>query len=235
VEFFVFAVIAFAIVGVVAYVRNKREQARSALLVQWASANKWQFAPADNSWTVRWNGPPFNEGDHRECRNAITGTWKTQPFVSFDYSYETHSSNGNGGRTTTVHRYTVAALSLPTDLPRLQVTPESLFSRVGHAFGMADIDLESEDFNRAFRVTCTDPKFASDALPPRTMQLLLSRSHVSWRIEAADLVCWWSGEQTAVAVTEALSTMCDVIAGIPSFVWHDHGYDAGSTSVGGTP
>jgi len=231
---YVFIVIAVAVVGLIAYFNYKREQARRNALFQWATANKWQFTVADDAWSGRWNGPPFDEGDHRKVRNVISGGWKSRPFMSFDYSYETHSSNSNGGRSTTVHRFTVVSVALPTDLPRLQVTPESLFSRVGHVFGMTDIDLESEDFNRAFRVTCSDPKFASDALTPRTMQLLLSRSHFSWRFEVTDMVCWWSGEQTAVAVTEALATMCDVIAGIPSFVWHDHGYDAGSASIGGS-
>lgn len=233
-EFFLFVAIALAIGGVFAYFNYKREQARRNLLLQWATANKWQFTVADDAWAGRWNGPPFDEGDHRQVRNVISGGWKSRPFMSFDYSYQTHSSDGRGGRSTTTHRFTVVSVALPTDLPRLQVTPESLFSRVGHVFGMADIDLESEDFNRAFRVTCSDPKFASDALTPRTMELLLSRSHFSWRIEVTDLVCWWSGEQTAVAVTEALSTVCDVIAGIPTFVWHDHGYDAGSASIGGS-
>jgi hypothetical protein len=234
VTFLVFVAIFLAVAGLLGYFHYKREQARRGLLFQWSTANKWQFSAADDSWTGRWNGAPFDEGDHRRARNVICGTWKSRPFASFDYSYETHSSNSNGGRSTSVHRYTVAALTMPTDLPRLQVTPENMLSRVGHALGMADIDLESEDFNRAFRVTCPDPKFASDALTPRTMQLLLSRTHFSWRTEVNNLVCWWSGEQTAVDVTEALSTMCDVVDGIPSFVWHDHGYDAGSASIGGT-
>ena len=233
-EFFVFVAIFLVIAGVVAYFRYKREQARTAQLLQWASANNWQFAAADDAWAQRWNGPPFDEGDHRKVRNVISGGWQSRPFMSFDYSYETHSSNSNGSRSTTVHRFTVVSLALPTDLPRLQITPEGLLDRIGHVFGMADIDLESEDFNRAFRVTCSDPKFASDVLTPRTMQLLLSRSRFSWRTEVTDLVCWWSGEQTALAVTEALATMCDVIAGIPSFVWHDRGYDAGSASIGGS-
>ncbi|MDQ1684605.1 MAG: hypothetical protein QOC82_1342 [Frankiaceae bacterium] len=231
---FVFVLIAVVVMGLFAYFNYKREQARRGALFQWASANKWQFAVADDALAKRWNGPPFDEGDHRKVRNVIVGNWKARPFASFDYSYQTHSSDGRGGRSTTTHRFTVVALTLPTDLPRLQVTPESLLSRVGHAFGLADIDMESEDFNRAFRVNCPDPKFACDVLTPRTMQLLLSRSHFSWRIEVTDLVCWWGGEQAAVAVTEALATMCDVIAGIPSFVWHDHGYDAGSPSLGGT-
>ena len=227
--------VAAALVGTLVYFHYKREQARRNLLFQWATANKWQFSVMDNAWAMRWNGPPFGEGDMRRARNVIRGTWKSWPFVCFDYSYQTHTSDGRGGSSTQVYRFTVASVALPTDLPRLQVTPENVLSRVGHALGMSDIDLESEDFNRAFRVSCPDPKFASDALTPRTMQLLLSRTHFSWRIEVTDLICWWSGEQTAVAVTEALSTMSDVVAGIPSFVWHDHGYDAGSAPIGGTP
>ncbi|MDQ1748557.1 MAG: hypothetical protein QOD07_2820 [Frankiaceae bacterium] len=230
----VFVLVGLAVFGTLAYFNYKREQARRGALFQWATANKWQFAVEDDSLVGRWNGPPFGEGDHRRAGNVIYGASGSQRFVSFDYSYETHSSDGRGNSTTTVNRFTVVALALPTDLPRLQVTPESLLTRVGHAFGMSDIDLESEDFNRAFRVTCTDPKFACDALPPRTMQMLLSRPHVSWRIELTDLVCWWSGEQAAADVTVALSTMSAIVAGIPSFVWHDHGYDAGATSVGGS-
>jgi hypothetical protein len=37
-----------------------------------------------------------------------------------------------------------------------------------------------------------------------------------------------------VAVNNAVNTLVDVIDGIPSFVWHDHGYDAGSATVGGS-
>lgn len=230
---FALVVLALVVFGVIAYVNYKREQARRTLLFQWATTNRWQFTVADDSWTGRWTGPPFDEGDHRRAANVVAGQWQGRQFVAFDYSFETHASNGKGGSTTTVHRFAVASLVLPASLPRLQVTPESLLSRVGHVFGISDIEMESEDFNRSFRVTCPDPKFASDVLPPRTMELLLGRSHVSWRVEGTDVVCWWGGEQTPSDVTDALTTMTDVVAGIPSFVWHDHGYDAGSAAVGG--
>ena len=222
------------VVGVGIYFNYKREQKRKALLAQWAAANKWTLLDEDDQWCSRWQGNPFGEGDHRRARNVLTGTWKGKPFVSFDYSYQTHSSNGKGGSTTETHNYAVSSVSLPAYLPRLQVTPESLLTRFGNAVGFADIELESEDFNRAFRIHADDPKFASDVLTARTMQLLLGRPHLSWRIEGADILCWQSGEQQPVAVNAAVATMLDVVAGIPSFVWHDHGYDAGSTAVGGT-
>ena len=227
--------VAIAVVfGLVGYLHWKREQKRRALLAQWAAANKWTLLDEDDQWCSRWQGNPFGEGDHRRARNVLTGTWKGKPFVSFDYSYETHSSDGKGGTSTQTHRYAVTAVALPAYLPRLQVTPESLLTRFGNAVGLSDIELESEDFNRAFRVHANDPKFASDVLTARTMQLLLSRPHLSWRIEGSDIICWQTGEQEPVAVNAAVATMLDVVAGIPSFVWHDHGYDAGSTAVGGT-
>ncbi|MEZ5191462.1 MAG: DUF3137 domain-containing protein [Nocardioides sp.] len=44
-----------------------------------------------------------------------------------------------------------------------------------------DIELESEDFNRAFTVTCSDRKFASDVLHPRMMEFLLAHTEASFR------------------------------------------------------
>jgi hypothetical protein len=224
-----------AALGVYGYIHYQNEQKRKATLVNWALKNNWDIAPEDDSQCVRWGGPPFNEGDHRRARNVLSGKWRGRDFVSFDYSYQTHSSNGRGGRNTETHRYAVSALGLPTLLPRLQVTPENALTRLGNALGHTDIELESEDFNRAFRVSANDPKFASDVLTPRTMQLLLSRPHFSWRIEGADILCWQAGEQQPMAVNTAVNTLVDVIDGIPSFVWHDHGYDAGSATVGGNP
>jgi hypothetical protein len=227
-------IVVVAIGGTIFYVQWQREQKRRSLLIEWAAANKWTFAAADNQWCDHWQGTPFGEGDHRRARNVLTGEWKGRAFVSFDYSYQTHASNGKGGQTTETHSFAVSAVRLPTYLPRLQVTPENLLTRLGNAVGLSDIELESEDFNRAFRVHAADPKFASDVLTPRTMQLLLDRPRFCWRIEGADILCWESGEQHPAAVTAAVATALDVIAGVPTFVWHDNGYDAGSTAVGGT-
>jgi hypothetical protein len=230
-------ILGIIVIGIGAYAgyRNqKREDARTAQLFQWATNQKWQFAPADDNWCVRWQGAPFGEGDHRRARNVIEGvSTHGTPFAAFDYSYQTHSTDGEGHRSTTTHRYSVCSLRLPAYLPRLQVTTENLFTRLGNALGATDIELESEDFNRAFRVHCDDAKFASDVLSARTMQLLLSRPHLCWRVEGLDIVCWYDGEQSPSSVIAAVATLGDVVAGIPQFVWHDHGYDAGTPAPGG--
>lgn len=208
-------------VALAAYQSWRKDQRRRQALQTWAGKNGYSYVSEDDSWCPRWNGDPFGEGDHRRARNVITGTAKAA-FSAFDYSYETHSSDSRGGRTTTTHRYAVTALQIPTFLPTLQVTPENLLTRIGHSLGLDDIDLESEDFNRRYRVHANDRKFASDVLTPRTMQALLARPAVSWRITGTDILTWAEGRITAVGITQALSTLQLVIDGIPSFVWKDH-------------
>jgi hypothetical protein len=152
----------------------------------------------------------------------MTGSLNRLPFVAFDYKYETHSTDGKGNRTTTTHRYGIAALQLSAHLPRLQVTPENVFTRLGNVFGLDDIELESEDFNRRFRVHCNDRKFACDVLTPRTMEALLKQRDLSWRFDGTDIVGWNDGRLTPATVLAMTSQLRTVVDGIPSFVWKDH-------------
>jgi hypothetical protein len=171
---------------------------------------------------------------------VIGGTWKAAPFVAFDYSYVTTTTDANGRTNRTTHHDGVVALALPAYLPTLQVTGESMFRRMAQVVGLGqDIELESEDFNRAFTVTSRDPKFATDVLTPRTMEMLLSAPHLAWRIEGTDILTWESGSFTTVEVLQRLDHLSKVVAGVPSFVWHDHGYDpqqpVEDAGGGGTP
>jgi len=210
------------VAGYLAYRSYQQEQRRKQQIQTWATNNRYSYVSEDDAWCQRWGGEPFGNGDHRRAENIVNGATGKRTFVAFDYSYQTHSSDSKGGRTTETHRYTVTAVQIPTFLPTLQVTTESVFSRMGHAFGLDDIDLESEDFNRTFRVHANDRKFASDVLTPRTMQALLARPVTSWRISGSDILGWTDGRMTPLLVTKTASTLELVIDGIPSFVWKDH-------------
>jgi hypothetical protein len=220
--FWLLFLVGVPLVGYLAYLSWKQEQKRREQLLVWASTNGYAYAAEDDSWCERWNGAPFGQGDHRRARNVVTGVVADHPFAAFDYTYETHSTDSKGNRTTTTHRYVVCSLQLPTVLPMLQVTPESLFSRIGNLLGLDDIELESEDFNRRFRVHANDRKFASDVLSPRTMQALLDRPDLSWRIQGVDILSWQDGRLLPAAAVTMTTAMQTVVSGIPSFVWKDH-------------
>jgi hypothetical protein len=207
--------------GLVGYLGWKAAEERKKAFAALAAARGWQWTARDDSWTERFGGDPFGRGDDRKATNVLTGTYEGLPVVAFDYSYETHSTDSKGHRSTTVHRYGVCALRLPSWLPTLELTPETLLSRVAGALGLGDVELESEDFNRSFRVSASDPKFAYDVLHPRTMELLLARPRASLRLAGTDAVCWDDGQHSVEELDVRLGTLHALVSGIPSFVWND--------------
>jgi hypothetical protein len=220
--------IGIALVIVVAAVSYRLDKKRRAVLQAFALSSGWTYVASDDSWCDRFAGAPFGEGDNRRARNILHGPYQGTDMVAFDYRYETHSTDGKGHRTTTKHHYSVCALGMRAPLPGLELSPESVFTRLGNAIGFDDVELESEDFNRRYRVHARDPKFAYDVLNPRTMQALLTRPALHMRLLDADAVCWSSGRLDPPDLLERLSTLQLVVAGIPSFVWSDH-------SSGGAP
>jgi hypothetical protein len=212
---------AIVIAGVIySYVAAKK---RREALAEFARNRGWSYVAADDSRSKRWSGTPFGQGDHRRTTNVLSGSWRDRDFAAFDYSYQTHSTDGQGHRTTTTHRFGVCTVTMPAYLPRLEVTHDSMLGRVGRALGRQDIELESEEFNRRFRVSCPDEKFAFDVLHPRLMQFLLAHGTVAWRMEGTDLLCWDKGQHQPAEVLERLSLLDEILDAVPSFVWRDHG------------
>ena len=213
--------IAALVLGLVAYAGYVQAKRRRELLQQFAASQRWTWTPRDDTWTERFSGTPFGEGDDRKACNVLQGSFRGRPMVAFDYSYETHSTDSRGHRSTTTHSFAFCALALPLPMPRVELVPDNLLGRVGTALGMQDIELESEDFNRRYRVRCEDPKLAYDVLPPRTMAALLSRASLHLRFAGADAQCWESGRHSPVELLQRLDALSTVIDGIPGFVWTD--------------
>lgn len=210
-----------ALVG--GYLVNRKRRER---IMTFCVARGWRYVDEDPSLADRWQGAPFGRGDSRRARNVVSGTENSRSFIAFDYSYQTHSTDSQGRRTTTTHRYAVYAIALPAFLPMLEVAPEGVFSRLAGAVGLTtDVDLESEDFNRAFKVRANDRKFATDVLSPRTMEYLLTAPAAAWRIQGSDMLRWVDGRMDPADVVVATSVLDRVADGIPAFVWKDHGYD----------
>jgi hypothetical protein len=210
---------------VVGYVLERKRRDR---LMQFALMRGWRYAGEDPTLASRWGGAPFGKGDRRRARNVLSGHEAGRQFTAFDYSYETHSTDSKGNRTTSTHRFTVCAVPLPGALPVVEVLPEDVFTRMASAVGLAtDIELESEAFNRAFRVRAADPKLASDVLSPRTMQYLLAARSDAWRLEGDHVVAWHDGRLDPAGIVKTCAVIDRVIDGIPNFVWKDAGVPTG--------
>jgi len=193
---------------------------------RWAEMIGWTWVGADNSLAHRWNGQPFGTGDGRRASEVMTGSFGPYRGTSFAYRYTSGS-----GKERTTHVFGVTTLSLPTFLPTLELTPENLGTRIVRAFGGQDIQFESEDFNRRWRVAARDPKFAHDVLHPRVLERLVrgDTAGMSVRIEGTDILCWTVGTPDLDLLGTRLGVLRSIIDAVPRYVWLDHGYDPATT------
>jgi hypothetical protein len=202
--FFLFVLFAI-VVGGIGFCQYSRNQKRIQQLEQFCLGKGWRFAAIDDSYAARWSCPPFFQGRDRHARDVVSGTLgqgtTPRPFVAFDYSYVTDNNSGRSSSSTT-HRYAICAMQLPAYLPALEITPENALTRLGNVV-------------------------VSDVLPPRTMQALLQRPPLHFRIVGCDVLCWEPGVTTPVALLDRLTTLTTFVGCIPEFVWHDYGPDEG--------
>jgi len=215
----VFLFAAFLAVAVLAVVfsylaaKKRREE-----LATYAAARGWRYEVEQPLLVDRFTGPPFGLGFGRRAYNALYGSHDGRDLVSFDYEYKTQTSDGKQ-TTTHVHVFSVLGLSMGVLMPPLSVDPENFLDRfVGRLVGN-DIDLESEDFNRAFTVSCTDRKFASDVLHPQMMEYLLQHRDLGWRFEQDSMLVIAQGKRTPAQIDATIDVMDGITDRIPEFVW----------------
>ncbi len=206
----------------------KRAKARRAELASWAAQNSLGYREEDPRWIDQFASAPFGQGHNRSAQNVITGKRGGREVAAFDYRYyTTETSTDSEGRTThreVPHPHAVVAMQTGVVFPQLSVTPEGFFSRVAGRLTSRDIELESEDFNRAFTVTSPDRKFASDVLHPATMEFLLTHPEHAFRFEGPWVLTIRPGKYDVAEIAERLDYVQRVIDQIPEFIWKDvHG------------
>lgn len=220
----VFVLVAVLIVvgGIYGYLSAKR---RRESFAAFATTHGWTYVERDDELLRAWDGDPFDRGHSRRASNIVSGVHDTRRFLAFDFRYfTTESSTDSEGRTTShevSHDIGVVALATDVDFPELQVRPEGMFGRFIGKLTNTDIAFESEDFNRAFTVTCEDRKFASDVLHPRTMEMLLRHPDLSWKFHGRWIVSLETGRCELPEITARLQFLDAILDGIPPFVWQE--------------
>ena len=212
--FAAFLAVAVAVVVFSYLAAKKRREAMAA----YAAGRGWRFEADQPLLVDRFTGPPFGLGFGQRAYNVLYGTHDGRDLVSFDYEYKTQTSNGKQ-TTTHVHRFSVLGLSMGIFMPPLSVDPENFLDRfVGRLTGN-DIDLESEEFNRSFTVSCPDRKFASDVLHPQMMEYLLEHRQVGWRFEQDSMLMVAQGQRTPAQIDATIQVMDGITDRVPEFVW----------------
>lgn len=110
----------------------------------------------------------FNAGHSRKATYRI---WRDGSEVSaFQYRYVTGS-----GKTRQTHDFSCVLAPTPFFAPHLRIEPEGMMSAIGRMGGIRDIEVESPEFNRLYRVRCDDERFAIT---------LLDHQMIAWMLDA---------------------------------------------------
>ena len=229
---------AIAVVALVAYLGWKAEQKRIAELRAYAARRGWSYTDRDDTWHQSFTGAPFDSGHDRRSTKVLHGTHDGREAAVFDFVYHTteSSTDANGNRHTheEAHRFNVVALALGAATPGLSVSPEGVFGRLLGRMFNSDIELESDEFNRAFTVSSEDRRFAFDVLHPRTMELLLQHRDTAWRIDRGWLLVVERGTYEIPDVELRLDFCDRLLDSLPDFVRQQYGIPAPTGPVGGT-
>ena len=215
--FILFAVIVIAAViyGFIA-ARKRRDE-----LLALAARLGLHFNPAnDRELAIRFGFlNRLAQGENRYAFNVLSGTYRQNEVLVFDYHYETHSTDSKGHRQTHHHYFSVFILLLPVSFPELTVTREGLFSKIAQAFGYDDIDFESAEFSRTFCVRSQDKRFAYDVCNARMMEYLLANRDLNLEIEGPALALAFNARLSAPEIEANLQRLLEIRSRLPDYLF----------------
>lgn len=149
--------------------------------------------------------------------HLLRGRWRGRDVVIREYRITHQVPNQEN---MAARQCTYVAVATPTPRPWLKVsTGKPLATSGGHI-----VEMESEEFNRAFHVEAQSPRFAYDVLNPQVIAWLLAdprRQQLPFRFHKASLSCWWAGELDVTGALWVADHLADLLDRVPDFVWRD--------------
>jgi hypothetical protein len=184
----VLVAVAVLVVGIAVsrYLIQKRRDAFAAV----AATLGLRYSVDDPFDTVSLPFALFGKGDGRGVENVLSGMAGNLAVRLCDYWYYDKTTDSKGHSSRDYHRFSCAITSIDASCPGLTVGHENVITRLGGALGFDDIEFESEEFNRAFRVKSDHRKFAYDFIDARMMEFLLDESgNCTFEVSGGDMLC----------------------------------------------
>ncbi len=159
------------------------------------------------------------QGSNRYAFNILSGTYRDQKVMAFDYHYETHSTDSKGRRQTHHHHFSFFILMLPRNFPEVTITREGLLSKLAQAIGFDDIDFESHEFSKKFCVRSKDKRFAYDVCNPQMIEYLLANGDLNIEIESDAVALGFGSRLDPVEIERNLGRLCEIRSRLPAYLF----------------
>lgn len=210
------------LVGVFAYLGHlqakKRREAFQLLAQQWG----FRFYPdKDFSFADRYSFlDHMDDGHKRYAYNRLSGEVDGGGVNIFDYHYETYSRDSKGRRTTNHHHFSIFTLELPQRFPELNIEREGFFSKIGQALGFDDIDFESMEFSKRYKVKSQDKKFAYDFCNAQMIDYLLRQRDLIIEVDGNTLALTFKGKLAIEQIRPNFERLQQIRSLMPNYLFN---------------
>jgi hypothetical protein len=158
------------------------------------------------------------QGDNRYATNVLSGNYRQNDVLAFDYHYETQTHDKNGTHTEH-HWFSFFILTLPAFFPDLTIRRENFFTKVAEVFGYEAIKFESAEFSKTFCVRSPDKKFAYDVCNAQMIEYLLANRDLSIEIENNVLALAFTTRLEPEQIETDLQRLVEIRTRLPEYLF----------------
>lgn len=158
-------------------------------------------------------------GENRYAFNVLSGRFRQSEVLAFDFHYETSATDSDNELANTHHYLTTAMVLVPAYFPELQIVPEDMLSKIVEAMRGEDIEFESAEFSRAFRVWSKDKRLAYDICNPEVIAYLLDNRDLNLHIQNCTLALVSDRQWPAKQVESNLERLNEIRSRLPEYLF----------------
>lgn len=162
----------------------------------------------------------MDDGSKRYAFNILSGQLEGQQAHIFDYHYETYSRDSKGRRTTQHHYFSIFTLALPAAFQELTITREGFFAKLGQALGFDDIDFESVEFSKRYKVRSKDKKFAYDFCNAQMIDYLLRQEDLIIEVDGNILSLTFKGRLAIDRIRPNIERILHIRSLMPNYLFN---------------
>jgi hypothetical protein len=158
------------------------------------------------------------QGDDRYATNVLSGNYRQNEILAFDYHYATYHTDKNGTHKDD-HWFSFFILTMPSVFPDLTIRRENFFTKIAEVFGYQDIKFESAEFSKAFNVRSPDKKFAYDVCNGKMMEYLLANRDLSIEIENEVIALAFNTRLSVEHIEFNLQRLVEIRSCLPDYLF----------------
>ncbi|MCK4624199.1 MAG: hypothetical protein KAV00_02735 [Phycisphaerae bacterium] len=194
---------------------SSRSIRRRGNLSAWAYAKGLTFdALPDDGLADRFsNFKCLRRGMSRYAYNRMAGKWGDLPIMAFDYHYSIGTSENRID-----YDFSAVIITSRVPLKPLYICREGFLDKLTESIGFDDIDFESAQFSRKFRVKSPDKRWAYDVIHARTMEHLLAGPDVSIQLDFMHIIAWSADWFSPADFDAAIELISGILDRLPEYV-----------------